>query len=249
MTGRESKDLPGAVGQPLFATTHWSVVLAAASVEAPKAAEALEHLCSAYWYPLYAFVRRRGYGHEDAQDFTQGFLEQFLQRNSLTRADPSKGRFRSFLLGGMNFYLADEAARQQAKKRGGGKQLIFLDAHNVEERYRLEPMEPMDAEKLFERRWALTLLDRVLERLETEFRQAGKAQLFEKLHESLLGDRSSSYQKIAAALGMREGAVKVAVHRMRQRYRELFREEVAQTVASPEEMEDEMRQVFAAISG
>lgn len=248
MTGPRTTESSGAVGQPLFATTHWSVVLTAANEKTSQAAAALEQLCRIYWYPLYAYVRRRGYGHEDAQDFTQGFLAQLLQRKSLARVDRAKGRFRSFLLGGMNYFLADEASRQGAKKRGGGQSLVFLDARSAEERYPLEPVESLDAEKLFERRWALTLLDRVLERLEAEFRQAGKAKLFEQLRDSLLGDRSSSYQQVAAALGMREGAVKVAVHRMRQRYRELFREEVAQTVADPAEMEDEMRQVFAAIS-
>jgi RNA polymerase sigma factor (sigma-70 family) len=246
--GRETTDAPDAVGSPAFATTHWSVVLAAATKETPESASALERLCRTYWYSLYAYVRRRGYGHEDAQDFTQGFLAQLLRRNSLSRVDRAKGRFRSFLLGGMNYFLADEVSRQQAKRRGSGQSLIFLDAQSAEDRYPSEPVESLDAEKLFERRWALTLLDHVLDRLEAEFHQAGKAKLFENLRESLIGDRSSSYQKVAAALGMREGAVKVAVYRMRQRYRELFRDEVAQTVADPAEIEDEIRQVFAAIS-
>jgi RNA polymerase sigma-70 factor (ECF subfamily) len=214
----------------------------------PQAAAALEQLCRTYWYPLYAYVRRRGYGHEDAEDFTQGFLAQVLERNSLLRVDRAKGRLRSFLLGGMNYFLADEASKRQVKKRGNGQSLICLDALSAEERYPMEPVEPLDAVKLFERRWALTLLERALDRLETEFRQTGRGELFENLRDSLLGDRSSSCRQVAAALGMREGAVRVAVHRMRQRYRELFREEVSQTVADPAEVEDEMRQVVAAIS-
>ncbi len=248
MAGQSSPEAPSTGVQPFFTTTHWSVVLAAARPDEPDAAAALESLCRAYWYPLYAYVRRRGYGHEDAQDFTQGFIAQLLQRKSLLRADPGKGRFRSFLLGGMNYFLADELAREQAKKRGGGQTLVFLDAQSAEQRYGLEPVEPMDPDKLFERRWALTLLDRVLERLEAEFRVGGKSQLFERLRDFLLGNREATYQEAGARLGMSEGAIKVAVHRMRQRYRELFLEEVAQTVADPAEAEEEMRRVFAAVS-
>jgi RNA polymerase sigma-70 factor (ECF subfamily) len=248
MAERERTDTGAAAGQSLFATTHWSVVLAAGDGGAPEAAAALEQLCHTYWYPLYTYVRRRGYGHEDAQDFTQGFLAQLLVRNSLARTDRAKGPFRSFLLGGMNYFLANEVARQRAKKRGAGQSFVFLDAQSAEQRYRLEPIEPRDPEKLFERRWALTLLDRVLERLEAELRGSGKTLLFERLRDFLLGDRGSSYEKVASELGMSEGAVKVAVHRMRRRYRELFLEEVAQTVVDPTEADDEMRRVFAAVS-
>jgi RNA polymerase sigma-70 factor (ECF subfamily) len=247
--GRETTGAPGAVGQPLFATTHWSVVLAAAQEETPEAAAALERLCSTYWYPLYAFIRRQGYDVADAQDLTQGFFAHILSRRFLQRACPAKGKFRSFILGSLKFFLADELAKLQAQKRGGGRALVFLDAHTAEERYRLEPVEVMDADRLFERRWAITLLDRVLERLEAEFLGAGKQRLFARLREFLLGDRgSATYQEVGEALGMTEGAIKVAVHRMRQRYRELFREEIAQTVADPAEADEEMRHVFAAIS-
>jgi RNA polymerase sigma-70 factor (ECF subfamily) len=233
----------------LFATTHWSVVLAAGQGSDTQASTALEELCCTYWYPLYAYVRRRGYKPEDAEDLTQGFLLQLLEHKSFAKADPNRGRFRSFLLAGLNYFLADEHARASAQKRGGGHTMVFLDANSAEERYRLEPMELTDAEKLFERRWAVTLLDRVLERLEKEFTEAGKSRLFERLREFLLGDRASAtYQATADTLGMTEGAVKVAVHRMRQRYRELFQDEIAQTVADPAEIEGEVRHVFAVLS-
>jgi DNA-directed RNA polymerase specialized sigma24 family protein len=247
--GRESTDAPGAVDGPLFATTHWSVVLAAANQESPEAAAALERLCRTYWYPLYVFIRRQGYGVADAQDLTQAFFTHILSRRFFQRASRDKGKFRSFILGSLKFFLADELAKLQAKKRGGGQTFVFLDEHSAEERYRLEPVELMDAEKLFERRWAMTLLDRVLERLEAEFVDSGKKRLFERLRDFLLGDRgSATYQDVAPTLAMTEGAVKTAVHRMRQRYRELFREEIAETCADPAEADDEMRHVFAAIS-
>ena len=224
-------------------------MLAAGQHGSPQAADALEQLCRAYWYPLYAFVRRQGYGVDDAQDLTQGFFSHILSRRFLVRASRDKGKFRSFLLGALKFFLADELAKLQAQKRGGGQTLVFLDAHSAEERYRLEPVELRDPEKLFERRWAITLLDRVLQRLEAEFAQAGKDRLFGQLRDFLLGDSGSrTYQQAAAALGMTEGAVKLAVHRLRQRYRELFHEEIAQTVADPSEVEDELRHVFAAVS-
>jgi len=249
MTGQGTADGPGGVGQTLFATTHWSVVLATAGEDSPQASAALEELCRTYWYPLYAFIRRQGYGVEDAQDLTQGFFSHILSRRFLGRASREKGKFRSFILGSLKYFLADELARLQAQKRGGGQTMVFLDAHSAEERYRLEPVELMDAEKLFERRWAVTLLDRVLERLEKEFIEAGKSRLFERLREFLLGDRASAtYQETANALGTTEGAVKVAVHRMRQRYRELFQDEIAQTVADPAEIEGEVRHVFAVMS-
>jgi RNA polymerase sigma-70 factor (ECF subfamily) len=247
--GRETTGAPGAVGQPLFATTHWSVVLAAAQEETPEAAAALERLCSTYWYPLYAYIRRQGYGIADAQDLTQGFFTHILSRRFLQRANREKGKFRSFIVGSLKFFLADEWAKLQAQKRGGGRTMVFLDAHTAEERYRLEPVELMDAEKLFERRWATALLDRVLERLEEEFSMAGRTPVFDQLRVFLLGEKgSATYAGIAAASQMTEGAVKVAVHRLRQRYRELFREEVGHTVEEPSEINDEMRHLFAVLT-
>ncbi len=249
MVGRESVEAPGAVGQPLFATTHWSVVLAAKDQKSPAAAAALEQLCRTYWYPLYAYVRRRGYGHEDAEDYTQGLLAQLLERHSFARADRAKGRFRSFLLGAMDYFLADELAKVHAKKRGGGLRLVPLDGQSAQERYRLEPAELVDPGKLFERRWAMTLLERVLERLEAEFASETRGPVFERLRDFLLGDGDSvTYEEAGRALGMTKGAVKVAVHRLRRRYRELFREEIAQTVGDPVEVEEEIRHVFAVLS-
>jgi RNA polymerase sigma-70 factor (ECF subfamily) len=249
MMGRETADAPGAVGQPLFATTHWSVVLAAAHEETPEAAAALERLCSTYWYPLYAFIRRQGYDVADAQDLTQGFFAHILSRGFLKRASPAKGKFRSFVLGALKYFLADEWAKLQAQKRGGGRAPVFLDAQTAEARYRLEPVDLMDAERLFERRWATALLDRVLERLEEEFSKAGRKPVFDQLRGFLLDDKgSATYAEIAAAAQMTEGAVKVAVHRLRQRYRELFREEVAHTVEEPSEVNDEVRHLFAVLT-
>jgi RNA polymerase sigma-70 factor (ECF subfamily) len=233
-----------------FTATHWSVVLAAAQQESPQAAEALEQLCRTYWYPLYAYVRRRGYGHEDAQDLTQGFLLQLLERKSLARVDRSKGRFRSFLLGGLNYYLADERERASAQKRGGSQPLLWFDAQAAEARYHREPVDERSPDKLFERRWALTLLDQVLARLEQELHDAGKADLFERLRLFLVGEQGeTTYAQAAAELGMTGEAFKKAAQRLRHRYHELFRQEIARTVADPAEVEDEMRHLCAVIAG
>ncbi len=249
MLGRETKGAPGAAAQPLFATTHWSVVLAAGQGDTPQSAAALERLCSTYWYPLYAYVRRQGYDVADAQDLTQGFFAHILSRGFLKRASPSKGKFRSFVLGSLKYFLADEWAKLQAQKRGGGRAPVFLDAQTAEARYRLEPADLMDAEKLFERRWATALLDRVLQRLEEEFSRAGRKPDFDQLRGFLLGEKGPvTYAEIAAASQTTEGAVKVTVHRLRHRYRELFREEVAHTVEEPSEVDDEMRHLFSVLT-
>ena len=242
MMGRETTDAPGVAAQPLFTTTHWSVVLATANQDSPQGAAALEKLCRTYWYPLYCYVRRHGYGHEDAQDLTQGFLLQLLERHSLARVDASKGRFRSFLLAGLNYFLSDARDRAAAQKRGGGQPtLSFMDTRDADERYRLEPVDERSPDKLFERRWALTLLDQVLARLEQEFREAGKLELFQRLRVFLVaGEGEESYAGVGGELGMSGEAVKKAVHRMRHRYYELFREEIAHTVADPTEVEEEM---------
>ncbi len=248
--GQESGDAPRAVGQPLFATTHWSVVLAAADKESPETAAALERLCETYWYPLYAYIRRHGYEVADAQDLTQSFFAHILSRSFLKRANPAKGKFRCFILGSLKYFLADEWAKLQAQKRGGGLTPVFLDAQNAEARYRLEPVDLMDADKLFERRWAIALLDRVLERLETEFSAADRKPVFDQLRVFLLGEKGSlAYAQVATSLGMTEGAVKVAVHRLRQRYQELFREEVAHTVQEPNEINEEVKHLFSVLAG
>jgi DNA-directed RNA polymerase specialized sigma24 family protein len=250
MMGRERVEAPSAVDrQPLFTTTHWSVVLAAANAATPEAAAAMEWLCRAYWYPLYAYVRRRGHGHEDAQDLTQAFLLQLLERKSFARVDRDRGRFRSFLLAGLNYFLADEQDRASAQKRGGGQPVLSFDAPTAEQRYRLEPVDHLSPDKLFECQWALALLDRVLARLEQEFSEAGKADLFQRLRAFLVaGTGEETYADAAAGLGLTGDAFKKAVHRMRQRYYELFREEIAQTVADAAEVEDEMRHLCAVMA-
>jgi len=233
-----------------FATTHWNVVVAAASSASSEAQAALEELCRIYWEPIYAYVRRRGHDVVDAQDLTQGFFAHLLERGFPKGLTPAKGKFRSFLLTALKHFLADEWDRLRAEKRGGARAAVSLDAARAEARYCLEPVDRLDAERLYERRWAITLLDRVLDRLQDEFAQAGKSRVFEQLQPFLLGDKSTlTYAEVAATLAMTETAVKVAVHRLRQRYRELFREEIAHTVEEPGEVEEEMRHFLAVISG
>ncbi len=250
MSSKPSEDESGRRTLTQFATTHWSVVLAAAQQDAPRVGEALEKLCRTYWYPLYAYVRRRGYEVEDAQDLTQGFFSQLLERQSFARVDPSKGLFRSFLLTAMNYYLADERDRARAQKRGGGQPILPLDAQTAEQRYRLEPVDCLSPDKVFERQWALALLDSVLVRLGEEFREAGKAELFERLSVFLLaGTAPETYAEVGAETGMTGEAVRKAVHRLRQRYYELFREEITRTVADVSEVEAEMRYLCDVIAG
>ncbi|HSU54700.1 MAG TPA: ECF-type sigma factor [Candidatus Dormibacteraeota bacterium] len=238
---------PGPAGY--FATTHWSVVLHAGR-ETARGEEALARLCQIYWYPLYAYVRRQGHGPHDAEDLTQGFFASLLERKSLAGVQPEKGKFRSFLLAAMNHFLANEWDRVKAQKRGGGVHPLSLDATDAETRYRLEPADPVSADRIFDRRWAITLLDRVLEQLRGEYIKEDKADMFEKLKFALTGERSKiRYSELADKLGMSEGAVKVAVHRLRQRYREILRREIAQTVSSPEEIEDEIRHLFSVVAG
>ena len=232
-----------------FRTTHWSVVLAAGGQPTVSSQEALAQLCRTYWYPLYAFIRRKGHGPHDAQDLTQSFFARLLEKNYLAQADRERGRFRTFLLAALTHFLADEWDKARRLKRGGGRELISFDAASAEERYRLEPVDPLDATKLFERRWVTTLFDKVLARLELELRDSGKGELFDGLKSSLLADPdSSTYAELGARLGLKEDAVKQAVHRMRRRYRELFREEIAQTVAGPGEVENELKHIFAVLS-
>ena len=231
-----------------FATTRWSVVLAAGAHDSPQAAEALEQLCRTYWYPLYAYVRRRGHEPEDAKDLTQAFFARLLEKHYLADVDPRRGKFRSFLLASLNHFLADEWGRAQAQKRGGGHTIISLDDASTEDRFRLEPVDELDAEKIFERRWTLTVLEQTTTRLRAEFVSADKVRQFEQLQEFLLGDKGSSYADAAAHLQMSEGAVRVAVHRMRLRFRELFREEIAHTVATEGEIEEEIQHMFAVLA-
>ncbi len=235
-------------GAESFRTTHWSVVLLAGQRPSPEAAAALEKLCQAYWYPLYAFVRRKGHEREEAQDLTQEFLVRLLEKNYLAHADRNKGKFRSFLLAALNHFLTNDWRRAQAAKRGGGQALISLDAATAEQQYALEPVSDLTPEKIYERRWALTLLDQALARLQKEMLAAGKAGQFDKLRGFLTSEPGENdYEAAAAQLEMTAGAVAVAVHRLRQRYRELVREVIAHTVGSSAEVEDEIRWLFGAV--
>jgi RNA polymerase sigma factor (sigma-70 family) len=236
-------------GGGAFVTTHWSVVLTAGRKDTAAAQAALEKLCSAYWYPLYAYVRRRGYSVEDAQDLTQEFFGRVLERHWLAEADQFKGRFRTFLLTAMERFLANEWDKARALKRGGGLKNIPIQLDSAETRYGVEPADSHTPEQAFEYRWAVTLLQEVVKQLGAELRARGQGELFNALKGCLLGDGSAQpYGQLAAKLGMEEGAVKVAVHRLRQRYRELLRAEIANTVASPAEVEAEMHHLFNVLT-
>jgi RNA polymerase sigma factor (sigma-70 family) len=240
----------GPAAQPVrrFATTRWSVVAAAGQPDSPEAREALATLCRIYWYPLYAYARRQLPRPDDAQDLTQEFFALLLEKDYLHDADPQRGKFRSFLLTAFRRFLGKERDRARAQKRGGGRSLLPLDFQAGERQYQLEPTDHATPETLYERRWALTLLQQTLARLRHEQVNAGKEKLFEALKGTLTGDDDAEpYARIAEPLGMSEQAVKVAVHRLRRRYRELLRAEIAQTVATPEEVDDELRDLFAAV--
>ena len=233
-----------------FTTTHWSLVLNARDPSSPLATDALEKLCRAYWYPLYVYVRRQGEDEESAKDLTQGFFARLLERRYLAQVQREKGKFRSFLLAALKHFLADERDKARAQKRGGGQSLVSLDDSTGEERYRLEPVETMDAEKLFERRWALTLLEQARARLKEEYLESGRSSLYDCLKVFEAGDRDApSYAAAAAQLGLTESGVKSAVFRLRQRYRELVREEGANTVDNPAEVDAEIRYLISVISG
>ncbi len=232
----------------LFATTHWSVVLQAGQQESPQAAEALEKLCRTYWYPLYAYVRRSGHSPEDAQDLTQAFFALLLARGSLAQVGPQKGKFRSFLLIALRHFLSDQWSQARAVKRGGGAEVLSLDALEAEGRYRLEPVERLDAEKIYEHRWAITLLEQALNRLREEATAAGKTRLFEALESLIAGENDVSCGDVAVQLGLTESAVKSTLHRLRERYRALVREEIAHTVAEPAEIEAEVRYLITVVS-
>jgi RNA polymerase sigma-70 factor (ECF subfamily) len=232
----------------LFATTHWSLVRAAGEKHSPEATEALEKLCRAYWYPLYAYVRRKGHGPEDAQDLTQEFFARLLAKSYLTVADRNKGKFRSFLLGSLEHFLAHEWTRAHAQKRGGGRPHVSFSEADAENWYLLEPSRELTAKKMFDRRWAMAVLDQAMTRLRTECVANDKGDLLGKVEGELSGEKGeASYAQIAAELHMGEGAFKMAVLRLRRRYGELIRAEIAQTVSSPEEAEEELRYLFSVL--
>ncbi len=234
-----------------FMTTRWSIVLHAGRGEGTGARDALARLCGTYWYPLYAYVRRRGYNAHDAQDLTQEFFARLLAQRTLGRADPARGRFRSFILTALGHFLSDEWDKGRAQKRGGGHDLVPLDFAAAEQRFELEPADGTDApDRAFDRQWALALLDTVLHRLEEDYARAGRTALFAALKATLVGGRESlPYAELASQLGSSEGAVKVAVHRLRKRYRELLEEEIDETVASPDEGREELRHLLRALGG
>jgi len=237
-------------GGSRFATTRWSLVAAAGAADSPAARQALATLCETYWYPLYAYLRRRGHTAEDAQDLTQAFFAALLEKGYLRAADPERGRFRSFLLTALKRFAAKERDRARAQKRGGGAALISLDLQAGERRYALEPTDDWAPERAYERRWALALLERVMARLRQQYARAGRERLFDCLKVFLAGESGApSHQQAAAELGITEGAVKVAVHRLRRRYRAVLRSEVAQTVADPAEVDDELALLLTALRG
>jgi DNA-directed RNA polymerase specialized sigma24 family protein len=226
------------------------MVLRAGRHDTTGGSEALARLCQNYWYPLYVQIRRRGYSAHDAQDLTQGFFARLLARETLAHADPARGRFRSFVLTALKNFLSDEWVKQNAIKRGSGVVPLSIDFAAAERQLSAEPLDPSSPDKAFDRKCALFLLDLVLSRLETEYRDAGKASVFATLKPALTGASDAQpYGKLATELGTSEGGVKVAVHRLRRRYRELLENEIAQTVASPEEGRAELQDLFRALSG
>ncbi len=240
----------GVLNRPVFHATHWSVVLSAAERESPEARSAREELCRDYWYPLYAYVRQRGYSPEDAQDLTQEFFARLLAKHGLQGVSPLKGKFRSFLLASINHLLSDERDRAHSQKRGGGQPILALEAQTAEERYRLEPVDELTPEKVFERRWAAALVERVLGRLEEEYSGTGRGLVYRVLQPFIAGEGPGrDYTVAARQLGMTEGAARVAAHRLRQRFGARFRAAVAETVDTPEDLEAEMRYLLAALSG
>ncbi len=246
--GTTSSHTATAANPACFLTTHWSVVLAAGH-PSPRSQAALEKLCRTYWYPLYTYVRRRGYSPEDAQDLTQEFFFRLLRHNWVAAADQARGRFRSFLLMALNRFLTNEWHKGSARKRGGGVRMIPLEFQTAETRFVREPVDTRTPEQCYEQQWVFTLLDEVLVRLRAEYAAQDQAALFDSLRPSLIGSRETQpYAQLATALGLTEGAVKVAVHRLRGRYRERLREEIAQTVATPEEVEAELRHLFRVLA-
>jgi RNA polymerase sigma factor (sigma-70 family) len=235
--------------EDIFATTHWTVVLAAGRAHTPQADHALEELCRTYWYPLYAYVRRRGYTHEDAEDLTQGFFARFLERNYLEGLTSEKGRFRAFLLASLKHFLANEWDRAHRQKRGGDIPVLSLDWEHADDRYKINLPDDLSPDKIYDREWALALLERVITRLRESCAATDQAQLFDKLKPFLTMDKGAlPYAQAAVELNMAEGAVRVAVHRLRKRYRDLLREEITQTLSDPAQVEEEMRALLGAFN-
>ena len=233
----------------MFPVTRWTVVLAASGTPSPESAAALERLCSSYWYPLYAFVRRSGHSPPDAEDLTQGFFERLLEHNWIADADRHKGRFRTFLLVAMKRFLAKEWDKAKTLKRGGEVRFVSLQLDAAETRYTREPADTRTAEQLYEKQWALTLLESVFSRVREDYARDGKGALFHTLEPCLVGSRETQpYAALGAELGMTEGAVRMAVCRLRERYRECLKAEIAHTVASAAEVEEELRHLLRVMA-
>jgi len=247
MTSGQTSTTPSPHGD-YFVTTRWTVVLSAGRKSSPQSDQALAELCRAYWYPLYAYVRRQGRSKEDAEDLTQAFFARFLQKNYLQGLSSESGRFRAFLLACLKHFLANEWDKACRVKRGGGIEHLSLDWQSAESRYQLEPPDTVSPDRLFDREWATALLERVVTRLRDEHAAAGKERLFEHGRAFLMASSDAvPHAQAAAALGMDEGALRVAVHRLRQRYRELLREEISQTLSQPSLVEEELRSLQAAL--
>ena len=238
-----------APGEQSFRTTHWSQVLAAGDQDSIHGQEALARLCHTYWLPVYAFVRRHGQAPEQAKDLTQDFFATFLEKNSVARAVRERGRFRCFLMAAVENFLRNVVDRNKAEKRGGGRPLVSLDEQSAEASYLAEPADELDPARHFELRWALTILERVMQRLREEYLQHGRGDLFDELVTHLWGDTDSiPYSELAERFGLSEGNIKITAHRLRQSYRALLREEIAQTVAQPAEIDDEIRYLMRVVS-
>ena len=236
-------------GEAAFTTTHWSVVVAAGRAASPQASAALEELCRTYWYPLYAYLRRCGYAPEDAQDLTQEFFAQLLAKEYVARADPHKGKFRSFLLVGLKNLVSHEREKARRLKRGGGQKVISFDEQVAEDHYRFEPADELTPERVFERSWAATLLERAAGRLREEYCASGKAELYDGLCGFRLdAPEPRAYADAAARLRLSESAIKSAIRRLRQRHHQLVREEIAQTVADPAEVDEEIRHLLQVVA-
>jgi RNA polymerase sigma factor (sigma-70 family) len=245
----QSASNPAAPGGDYFVTTRWTVVLSAGRKSSPQSDRALGELCQTYWYPLYAYVRRQGHSKEDAEDLVQAFFARFLEKNYLEGLSAERGKFRAFLLASLKHFLANEWDKSQRQKRGGGAQHLSLDWQSADERYHLDPPDPASPDRAFDKEWALALLERVITRLRDESAAAGKSALFEQAKGYLMvGESTIPYAQAAKELQMDEGAVRVAVHRFRKRYRELLRDEIAQTLSDPAQVAEEFRSLQAALA-
>jgi RNA polymerase sigma-70 factor (ECF subfamily) len=246
----ENPSTQGAAGSGVFATTHWTAVIAATRGDSPQAGVALEELCRTYWYPLYAYVRRQGRSREDAEDLTQGFFARLLEKNYLEEVNSDKGKFRAFLLMAIKRFIANEWDYANRQKRGGSAVTLSLDWQDAETRYQITPVDNLSPDKLYDRAWAVVVLEHVITRLRDEHGTEGKVNLYEKLKPFLMMGKSEiPYAQAAGELKMTEGAVRVAVHRLRKRYRELLRDEIAQTLANPAQADEEMQALFCALAG